>query len=324
MKPRRLPSGSWNIRLMIGGHTYSFTHSDRKTVMRMAADFADEHRRRVANPTLSEALADYIEANEKRLSPSTTRAYAGILRMIQSRNPNIAQKRISALTDSDVLKIVRPPRTLKTKRNYVNFIHAATGKGSGLKLYGKASKQTRVPTDLEIKGLLEIFKDSDMEIPIMLAAYGGLRRGEICALTLSDIKGDYVYIDKDMVRDDLGQWIIKPPKTQSSIRRVLLPHFVIQKIIEHGSITELLPYQVSNRFWKTQARLGIVPYSFHSLRHYNASYLHAIGIPDAYIMARGGWATPHIMQSVYRHALADRIDPMDLKAVESFQNTFQN
>lgn len=38
---------------------------------------------------------------------------------------------------------------------------------------------------------------------------------------------------------------------------------------------------------------------------------------------RGGWSTPHVMQKVYRHALADRVDPMALKAVSAFQNSFQ-
>ena len=29
MKPRRLPSGAWNCRVMIDGQSYSFTHADR-------------------------------------------------------------------------------------------------------------------------------------------------------------------------------------------------------------------------------------------------------------------------------------------------------
>ena len=40
MKPRKLPSGSWNVRVMIDGQSYSFTHADKKTVVRMASDFA--------------------------------------------------------------------------------------------------------------------------------------------------------------------------------------------------------------------------------------------------------------------------------------------
>jgi hypothetical protein len=30
------------------------------------------------------------------------------------------------------------------------------------------------------------------------------------------------------------------------------------------------------------------------------------------------------MQKVYRHALPDRVDPMAIKAVDSFQKAFQN
>ena len=79
------------------------------------------------------------------------------------------------------------------------------------------------------------------------------------------------------------------------------------------------------RIYYGKLRLGIDrPYCFHSLRHYSASYLHAIGIPDAYILERGGWSSPHIMQKVYRHALSDRVDPMAIKAVDSFQKAFQN
>ena len=325
MKPRRLPSGSWNVRVMLEGQSYSFTHSDRREVMRMASAFAAEHRIRTENPTLLERLRDYVQENTERLSPSTVRSYEGMIRMIAERSPKIGNKRISAITEQDIIQIVRPLRTLKTKRNYVNFIHCATGKGVTTKLYGKASKQVHVPTELEVNGLIALFRDSDMEIPVMLAAYGGLRRGEICALTMSDIDGDFVSVSRAVVRDPSGEWVTKEPKTASSIRRVLLPHFVIERIHERGHITHLLPSQVSDKFWKKQLRLGISrPYCFHSLRHFHASYLHALNIPDAYIMARGGWSTPSVMQTIYRHALADHVSVTDLIAVSAFQNPCQN
>ena len=323
MKARKLPSGSWNCRVMIGGQSYSFTHSDKKTVMRMASDFADEYRRKMDNPTLLERMREYVAENAERLSPSTVRSYNGMIRMIEERTPRIANKRLSAITEQDVSDIVRPLRTLKNKRNYVNFIHAATGKGVTTKLYGKASQQLHVPTELEVKGLIALFRDSDMEIPIMLGAYGGLRRGEICALRMSDIDGDFVHISRAVVRDQSGEWVTKEPKTASSIRDVLLPHFVIERIKERGYITHLLPSQVSNRFWKRQRNLGIPPYCFHSLRHFHASYLHYLNIPDAYIQKRGGWANASTLQNIYRHALADKVTPTDIYAVSAFQNPFQ-
>ena len=322
MKPRKLPSGSWNVRVMVDGQSYSFTHADKKTVVRMASDFADEYRRKMDNPTLLERMREYVAENEERLSPSTVRSYNGMIRMIAERTPRIANKRLSAITEQDVFDIVRPLRTLKTKRNYVNFIHACTGKSAG-KLTGVSSKRVHVPTELEVKGLLQIFRNTELEVPIMLAAYGGLRRGEICALRMSDIDGDFVHVSKAVVRDPSGEWVTKDPKTASSVRSVLLPHFVIERIREQGYITHLLPSQVSNRFWKKQRNLGIPPYCFHSLRHFHASYLHYLNIPDAYIMQRGGWSTPSVMQSIYRHALEDKVTPTDIYAVSAFQNPFQ-
>jgi len=322
MKPRRLPSGAWNVRVMIGGQSYSFTHADKKTVMRMASDFADDYRRKMDNPTLLERMREYVAENEERLSPSTVRSYNGMIRMIAERTPRIANKRLSAITEQDVSDIVRPLRTLKTKRNYVNFIHACTGKSAG-KLTGVSSKRVHVPTELEVKGLLQIFRNTELEVPIMLAAYGGLRRGEICALRMSDIDGDFVHVSRAVVRDPSGAWVTKDPKTASSVRSVLLPHFVIERIQVQGYITHLLPSQVSNRFWKKQRNLGIPPYCFHSLRHFHASYLHYLNIPDAYIMQRGGWSTPSVMQSIYRHALEDKVTPTDIYAVSAFQNPFQ-
>ena len=322
MKPRKLPSGSWNVRVMVDGQSYSFTHADKKTVVRMASEFADEYRRKMDNPTLLERMREYVAENEERLSPSTVRSYNGMIRMIGERTPRIASKRLSAITEQDVSDIVRPLRTLKTKRNYVNFIHACTGKSAG-KLTGVSSKRVHVPTELEVKGLLQIFRNTELEVPIMLAAYGGLRRGEICALRMSDIDGDFVHVSRAVVRDPSGEWVTKDPKTASSVRSVLLPHFVIERIQAQGYITHLLPSQVSNRFWKKQRNLGIPPYCFHSLRHFHASYLHYLNIPDAYIMQRGGWSTPSVMQSIYRHALEDKVTPTDIFAVSAFQNPFQ-
>lgn len=42
---------------------------------------------------------------------------------------------------------------------------------------------------------------------------------------------------------------------------------------------------------------------FHDLRHYCASFLHALGVPDMYTMARGGWQSRETLERVYTHAL---------------------
>lgn len=327
LKPHKLKSGNWNVRVMVGGKSYSFTAPDRREVIRQASAFAAECRENIANPPLYKCLEDFIAERSEMLSPSTVRSYSGIVRALKKRSPKLAQKRVVTLTDKDVQAIIDPLKTPKTQRNYVNFLQVATGKNFNVKYKNKLSKEHAVPSDLELLGLISLFQNTEMEVPVLLGAYGGLRRGEICALTLQDLDGDYLTISKDVVLSDDHEWITKPPKTRTSNRTILLPHFVADRIREQGYITNLTPGNISDRFWKTQLRLGIErPYCFHSLRHYCASYLHAQGIPDAYIMARGGWASPHIMQTVYRHALSDKVAEMEQRAVESFacQNPCQN
>ena len=324
MKPRKLPSGSWNVRIMCNGRSYSFTDPDKRRVMRRAAEFAEQCREDIDNPRLADALEKYVEERTESLSPATIRGYNSIVRAIRTQ-PQIANKRIMSLTDRDIQIIIRNIETPKTQRNYVNLIESATGRKFSVKFRNKLPKEVAVPSDLEVLGLINIFARTEMEIPVMLGAYAGLRRGEICALTIQDLDGDYLHISKDMVLDDYGQWIIKEPKTPASNRTVLLPHHVAERIRKRGHITTLHPNVITKRFISKQEQLGIdPPYTFHSLRHFFASYLHAQHIPDAYVLRAGGWSTPHVMQKVYRHALDNEHLEYSQKAVSAFQNSLQD
>ena len=69
-----------------------------------------------------------------------------------------------------------------------------------------------------------------------------------------------------------------------------------------------------------RTKLGIERFRFHDLRHYSASIMHAIGIPDQYIMERGGWATDATLKKVYRHALQDKNQEMINKANDYFSS----
>lgn len=325
MKPRRLPSGSWNVRVTVGGKSYSFTDPDKKVAKKQASAFAAECRENIQNPPLYKCLEDFITERSETLSPSTLRAYESIVRAIRKRNPMIAQKRVVALTDKDVQDIIKPLKTPKTQRNYVNFIQVATERRYKVRYHNQKQKHIAIPTELEVAGLVEIFRNTEMEIPVMLGAYGGLRRGEISALTLDDLHGDVIHITKDMVLTSDGEWIVKPPKTLTSNRDVLLPHFVADRIRQQGRITTLKPNEITNRLRRKMHSLEIdPPYCFHSLRHFSASYLHAQGVPDEYIMRRGGWASSSVMQNVYRHALSDKAIEMEQVAASAFQNSFQN
>lgn len=325
MKVEQLPSGTYRVRIMIDGQRYTFTDKDKKRVKAMAASFADEHREAVSNPTLTIAMDKYIEERTTVRSASTIRGYDGIRRTLKERFPELCEKKLSNIKTADVQKLINEMnRAPKTVRNYLGFIQAVTGTKYNVLLPQSVKPNVQIPNDMEIAGLIRIAEDMypDLVIPIMLGAFGPLRRGEICALTLDDFDGDFVNITKDVIKDKDGNFILKPvPKTVESNRRIRLPHFLVAKIRKQGYVTKLSPDNISTYFRRMQSRIGIEDvYTFHSTRHYCVSTLHANGLPDAYIMERGGWSTPDVLIYVYRHTISDETSALTDKALTHFDS----
>ncbi len=49
-----------------------------------------------------------------------------------------------------------------------------------------------------------------------------------------------------------------------------------------------------------------------------------LGIPDAYIMQRGGWQTDGVLKAVYRHTMSDRQEEMNDRGKRSFYRPMQH
>ena len=183
----------------------------------------------------------------------------------------------------------------------------------------KVQPDLYIPTDEDIKALVSAVKDTELEIPVLLGAFCMMRRGEICGLSMSDISGDVIHVHHSLVIGADRQWHLKAPKTTTSDRYIKAPQFIIDKIQAAGHITTLTPGAVTISFMRVLERNNIPHFRFHDLRHYSASIRHALGIPDAYIMADGGWCSDKVLKSVYRHALSDRKKEMSDKANAYFE-----
>ena len=99
----------------------------------------------------------------------------------------------------------------------------------------KVRNEPYIPTDDDVRRILEHARGTEYEIPIILACYG-LRRSEICALTLEDIDGDVVRITKAMVQDENFKWVIKTTKTTASTREIIIPEKTASQIRKRGYI----------------------------------------------------------------------------------------
>ena len=157
----------------------------------------------------------------------------------------------------------------------------------------------------------------------MLCAFGPMRRSEACAIRYDDIdkKNKTITVRRSRVQDSESKWIYKDiPKNYSSYRTIPYPGSVIKTIgTGFGYVLEDTPTALSDRFTRKVKRAGLPHFRVHDLRHYGASILHAIGIPDQYIMSRGGWKTDNVMKRVYRDTLTDVEKEMNKKVTGYFE-----
>ena len=184
-----------------------------------------------------------------------------------------------------------------------------------------------VPTDKELKQLLAYLEKEDPEVKTaaMLAAFGSMRRSEICALKPSDFGEDSVTVQRAVVRNSSGKWVEKKTnKTVKSHRTIALPAQVVSGIdLSHDPIISLDPDQLSKRFRKAVNHAGMPQaFSIHALRHYYVSIAHVLGIPDAYVMKMGGWQTDYVMKRNYRSTLSDVEKKEQAKLNKHFSKIF--
>ena len=161
---------------------------------------------------------------------------------------------------------------------------------------------------------------------MLLAAFGSLRRSECCALLISDIEGDIIHVNKAMVLDVRKQWVIKPPKSKAGYRDIKMPGFVIERLVPRtasGRIVDLAPVTLTNYFTMQREKHGLHYFRFHDLRHYQASILHAMGVPDKYIMERGGWSTDSTLKNIYQHTMSEKRKQVEDDIVKRFEQSHE-
>lgn len=268
--------------------------------------------------TVLKAVNGYLELREAVLSPMTIKQYYSI-RDKHIESDQIASVDLAKLTAVDlqawVNHLVELKLSPKTVKNTFGFLRAA------IKMYRKNLDFDSVrlpqpiryvghtPGDEEVQTFISHIRDRDHDLylAVLLGAFGPMRRSEICALTSDDIKGASVYVHRAKVPARGNVWVIKEmPKTDASNRTIIFPAEVAKEFKGiQGDVIKCSPTAITKRFKRGLKKAGLPDCRFHDLRHYGASIMHAIGVPDVYIIERGGWSSDYVMKRIYRDALDD-------------------
>ena len=199
----------------------------------------------------------------------------------------------------------------------------------------KARKPKRKSYDDEqTKILLEnleqlSIEDTKYKVAIILTVFTGVRLGELMGLEWQDVdfKNGIISINRSsQYLADMGVFT-KVPKTESSIREIAIPEFIISLLEEYKLWYEeqksiygelwtnsdrlfvqadgkpMHPSTISKWFVKYVAQIGLPVINFHGLRHTNATLLISQNIDVAVVAARLGHAQITTTFNFYVHPI---------------------
>ena len=199
----------------------------------------------------------------------------------------------------------------------------------------KAKKPKRRSYDDEqTKVLLENLEklsveDTKYKVAIILTIFTGVRLGELMGLEWQDVdfRNGIISINRSsQYLSDMGVFT-KVPKTESSIREIAIPEFIISLLEEYKLWYEdqkslygelwtnsdrlfvqadgkpMHPSSISKWFVKYVGTIGLPVINFHGLRHTNASLLVAQNVDIAVVSARLGHAQISTTLDFYVHPL---------------------
>ena len=330
VKPRQLPSGSWNIRIKHEGKYKSFTADTREEVEGLAAAFLlKKGKIPKGGMTVGMAIDRYIQLSPT-LSPTTITAYGKIK---QYAFQGLMDRNACDLTDEDVQDAINiesrrctrngTPISAKTVKNEWGLVSAALRMVCNVTFNTRLPKYQRHPKEYPSpQRIVEAIRGTDIELPCLLAMWLSFSMSEIRGLKWGDIKDGYIYINRVMVDAGEGPVLKENAKAETRLRKHEIPPYLRGLMARTGNLSEdgLNPLKSAKNSlveprtrasiygrWQTICRQNdLGDLSFHDLRHYSASIgLNVLGISQKIMMERGGWSTPIVMNNNYSHVFSE-------------------
>lgn len=266
---------------------------------------------------MKEAYKEHIASNEAVWSPSTV---AGYKRLEKNTFQDLMSYQLKNITTDMIQKEINKMKRSKKSPKYIS--NAVGFLKSILKTYApdldldeltipqKRKPDLRMLDDDEIKKVLQAAQGTEMELPILLALWLGMRLSEIRGLKRKDIHKGQIHVCRAVVDDKDGKPVEKGTKTYSGDRWIALPEY-IQSLIPDGSpdeyIISLSGQAIYKRFSRLLDKAGVTHCRFHDLRRANAAAMIRLGVDSKYAQQRNGWSTDYMYKQVYAYTMPDRM-----------------
>lgn len=304
----------------------------------------------LADYTLVDYLVYWLDTIKSTLAHGSIVEYERLCRLITTyyneHFPGIKLKEVTALHIQQYYNyLFNNGRKGRTVRCYHAFLHSAFKYAVKVDLIpGNPTEKTELPrkekfegtfyTKEELEDLFEVFKGDRIELVVHIAAYYGLRRGEIIGLNWDSIdfenktitirrkvSGSYLSGNGERIH------IENELKTAASVRTFpLIPH--IEKMLKDRKFLEeyyskllgddfdrtydgfvcrdntgklITPNYTSCHFKLILDKHKLKPLRFHDLRHSCASLLVANGVPMKVVQEWLGHATFSTTANYYSH-----------------------
>lgn len=322
-KAKKLKSGNWHVQLRINGQSISITKPTEKQAVAEAAAIKAGMMQVAAQPqriTLADAYKRYIDAREGVLSPSTV---AGYKRLSRNTFQPIMNHQLCSLTNELIQRQISAMAKAGKSPKYI--ANASGLLSSVLRMYApdfkydvflphKEGKTDQLPTDQQIGDILRAVSGTDIELPVLMAVWMGMRMSEIRGAKYKDIKDGKLHIVRAIVDDENGKPVEKATKTAAGRRAVDLPPQIARLIPEGNPDDHIVPRSgqaIYKRFSRILEAAGLPHIRFHDLRHVNAAVMLRLGVDSKYAQARNGWASDRMYKQVYAYTMPDRMRTVD-------------
>lgn len=315
--PVELPGGKWRCQIMVKGQRISVIDDDPAVAHAKALAMKEgviEREQSGPSMTLGNAMDRYIESKDSVLSPSTIAGYKRIRKNVLQE---LMGRPVSSLTQEEIQRAVNRMAKEKSPKSVANAHGLLSATLSVYRpnmvlrttLPQKQKHEAAIPSDEDISNILAASKGTEIELPILLALWLGLRASEIRGITWDAINGDVLHIKQAIVEGENGAEV-KGTKTYSGNRKLKMPEYIRSLIEAQPKKDDYVVHLSGQAMYKQFSRLceknGIPHYRFHDLRHANASVMLALGVPDKYAMERMGHATNNMLKTVYQHTMSSK------------------